>query len=104
MCLYDQKYFDQDIFKQAMVQYDYYQNHDCNFDKVVIDGYYQINEGINLLVTHPGFIDYDVLITSSMLKPRLYDYALVTSLELKKWLTKNQIEIISFRDLKKVGK
>lgn len=104
VCLFDQTCFDNNIFKQSMSQYDYYNDHDCDFEKVFIDGHYQINEGINLLVTHPGFIDYDVAITSSMLKPRLYDYALVTSAKLKKWLTDNQIEIISFRDLKKVGK
>ncbi len=99
VCLYDQKRFGKDIFDQSMAQYDYYQDHDTDFENVFIENHYQLKEGINLLVTHPGFIDYDVATTSSMLKPRLYDYALVTSEKLKQWLKDNNIEVISFRDL-----
>lgn len=104
VCLYDQDLYDRDILKRAMKHYDYYQDHDHDFEKVFTDGFYELKEGINLLVTHPGFIDYDVATTSSMLKPRLYDYSLVTSKKLKKWLDENNIEIISFRDLKKASK
>ncbi|MEG0453501.1 MAG: hypothetical protein RR558_10590 [Coprobacillus sp.] len=58
-----------------------------------------MQDGLNVLVTHPGFIDYDLLTTSSMINERLYDYSLVTSPILKKWLKDNHIEVISFRDL-----
>lgn len=89
------------IIDQTMKQYDYYEEHDHDFENMFIDGYYQIKEGLNILVTHPGFIDYDVATTSSMLKERLYDYSLVTSEKLKQWLRDNEIEVISFRDVKK---
>lgn len=85
---------------QAMKQYDYYQEHDCDFERMFIDGDFRMNEGLNILVTHPGFIDYDLAVTSSMLQERLYDYSLVTSPRLKQWLSDNEIEVISFRDLK----
>ena len=89
------------MFQYVIKQYDYYEEHDHDFENMFIDGYYQIKEGLNILVTHPGFIDYDVATTSSMLKERLYDYSLVTSEKLKQWLRDNEIEVISFRDVKK---
>ena len=92
---------EQGIIDQTMKQYDYYEEHDHDFENMFIDGYYLIKEGLNILVTHPGFIDYDVATTSSMLKERLYDYSLVTSEKLKQWLRDNEIEVISFRDVKK---
>ena len=66
-----------------------------------IKGDYQIKDGLNLLVTHPGFIDYDLSVTSSMIDERLKDYTLVTSTKLKEWLDQEGVEVISFRDLVK---
>lgn len=90
----------QEDFEKSMAQYNYYHNHDHDFENVIIDGDFQIDEGVNILVTHPGFIDYDLATTSSMVKERLYDYSLVTSKKLEQWLKDNNIEIISFRNLK----
>ena len=98
VCFYELQ-LDQKVIDQTMKQYDYYQDHDHDFDKMFIDGDFEFQEGLNILVTHPGFIDYDLSITSSMLQERLYDYAIVTSLKLKKWFQDHDIEVISFRDI-----
>ncbi|MEG0276376.1 MAG: ChbG/HpnK family deacetylase [Coprobacillus sp.] len=87
------------VHEQCMKQYDYYQDHNNNFENMFIDADFQMQDGLNVVVTHPGFIDYDLLTTSSMINERLYDYSLVTSPILKKWLKDNHIEVISFRDL-----
>ena len=100
MCIYDQKY-DTKIQEQAMKQYDYYQQHNDHFENMFINGDYVMQDGLNILVTHPGFIDYDLSVTSSMIDERLKDYSLVTSPVLKQWLKQENIEIISFRDLMK---
>ena len=52
-------------------------------------------------MTHPGFIDYDLSVTSSMIDERLKDYTLLTSTKLKEWLDQEGVEVISFRDLVK---
>lgn len=100
VCLYDMD-IDKGMYDQVMKQYEYYQEHDHDFENMFIDEYFHMYDGLNVLVTHPGFIDYDVACTSSMLKERLYDYSLVTSQRLKEWLKNNNIEVISFRDLVK---
>lgn len=87
------------VISQVMRQYDYYQEHKSDFENMFIDGYFEMQEGLNVLVTHPGFIDYDLFTTSSMINERLYDFSLVTSPKLKEWLKENDIEVISFRDL-----
>ena len=100
VCIYD-KCFDKSIHEQAMKQYEYYQQHNNHFEDMFIKGDYQIKDGLNLLVTHPGFIDYDLSVTSSMIDERLKDYTLVTSTKLKEWLDQEVVEVISFRDLVK---
>ncbi|WP_028044637.1 ChbG/HpnK family deacetylase [Candidatus Stoquefichus massiliensis] len=97
VCIYD-KCFDHSIHEQSMKQYEYYQHHDDHFENMFINGEYEMKDGFNLLVTHPGFIDYDLYMTSSMIDERLKDYALVTSPSLKQWLQQQDIQIISFRD------
>lgn len=87
------------VISQAMKQYEYYQEHKSDFENMFIDGYFEMQDGLNVLVTHPGFIDYDLFTTSSMINERLYDFSLVTSCKLKEWLKSNDIEIISFRDI-----
>lgn len=87
------------IYEQSMKQYDYYQKHDNHFENMFIEGDFCIQEGLNILVTHPGFIDYDLFTTSSMIDERLKDYSLVTNAVLKTWLQEQNIEVISFRDL-----
>lgn len=98
VCFYEMN-LEQKVIDQTNKQYDYYQNHQKDFDKMFIDGDFKMYDGLNLLITHPGFIDYDLATTSSWLKERLYDYSLVTSPRLKQWLKDNNIEVISFRDV-----
>ncbi|MEG0453374.1 MAG: ChbG/HpnK family deacetylase [Coprobacillus sp.] len=97
-CLYAQD-IEPIIHEQSMKQYDYYQNHDNHFENMFIDGDFCMQEGLNVLVTHPGFIDYDLYTTSSMINERLKDFSLVTSPIFKNWLQEQGIEVISFREL-----
>lgn len=97
-CFYGEN-FSEVIHEKCMQQYDYYQNHDQHFENIFINGDFKIEDGLNMLVTHPGFIDYDLYTTSSMINERLFDYSLVTSPLLKTWLQEQNIEVISFRDL-----
>ena len=97
VCIYAMD-IEEHIYAQAMKQYDYYKEHHENFEDMFINGDFHIYDGINVLVTHPGFIDYDVVTHSSMIDERLYDYSLVTSQRLKEWLEKENIEVISFRE------
>lgn len=49
---------------------------------------------------HPGYIDEFVLRNSSLTLPRCRDLATLCDPRLKEWFLKNEIELISFKDIK----
>ncbi|MCR1391954.1 hypothetical protein RZ882_010210, partial [Clostridioides difficile] len=52
-------------------------------------------------VTHPGFIDYSLIKSSSLIQERVYEHAMLCDKEVKIWLRRNNIELVDFRDLLK---
>lgn len=96
---YTNPIFDE-LRKDCMEQYEYYKEHTADVYKYFIDGHYKFTHDVSFLVCHPGFLDYEVSRTSSMLEERLLDYALVTSKEVKEYLKKQDIELVNFIDVK----
>lgn len=60
----------------------------------------ELVDGVNLLVTHPALLDKPLFDKSSLNEARMYDYALLTDPAFYDWLKANDVELISFRDLK----
>ncbi len=59
-----------------------------------------LNKEIGLLVTHCGYMDADLLKLSSFTTCRIKDLEVITSLEIKEWIIKNNIELITYKQLK----
>lgn len=58
----------------------------------------QYRDGINLVVFHPGFIDYDVIMNSSLTINRCRDVALLCDEEVKQYLMEN-VELLNFKEI-----
>lgn len=52
------------------------------------------------LGAHPGYIDYDLIKLSTLTTGRAYDAYFFMHPELKDWISKNNIELITYHDLK----
>ncbi|MDE5757859.1 MAG: ChbG/HpnK family deacetylase [Allobaculum sp.] len=52
------------------------------------------------LGAHPGYIDYDLIKVSTLTTGRAYDAYFFMHPELKEWISKNNIELITYKDLK----
>ncbi len=52
------------------------------------------------LAAHPGYIDYDLIHLSSLTTGRAYDAYLFMNPQFKEWISQNNIELITYRDLK----
>ena len=48
---------------------------------------------------HPGFVDYDLIQSSSLTMDRGYEHALLCDPKVKECLKRQQVELLSFRDL-----
>lgn len=57
----------------------------------------QYSDQINLIVFHPGFVDYDVMRQSSLTVNRCKDVALLNDIEVKEFL--NSQTLLSFKEL-----
>lgn len=55
---------------------------------------------VMLIGTHCGYVDSDLFNVSSYTLIRNRDLMAITSPEMKKWIKENEMELISFRDLK----
>lgn len=55
---------------------------------------------IGLLIVHCGYVDAQLLKLSSFSTCRVKDLEAITSNEVKKWIEDNDIELITYRDLK----
>lgn len=84
--------------EQAMAQYEMYQTKKADVYRFFTEEHFSFTHEVELLVCHPGFIDYQVSITSTMLEERLLDYALVTSDEVKNYLKKQNIQLVNFNN------
>ncbi|MCI1632735.1 MAG: ChbG/HpnK family deacetylase [Liquorilactobacillus nagelii] len=80
-------------------------NRGVNFEDFVSDQYHLLAHHDNSLVTelhfHPGYLDQYIFDHSTLTVPRVHDLKTLCSSQLKKWLEINDIEPISFGDLKK---
>ena len=52
-----------------------------------------------MFVCHPGYIDDFLLSSSSLVKPRIQEVAMLTAPETKQWLTANHVNVISYDEL-----
>lgn len=59
----------------------------------------QQNDCITMFVCHPGYIDDFLLSSSSLVKPRIQEVAMLTAPETKQWLTANHVNIVSYDEL-----
>ncbi len=64
-----------------------------------VNGY--LNKEIGLLVTHCGYVDSDIVNLSSFNTCRFKDLEALTSDEVKNWIKDNNIELITYKDIKK---
>ncbi|KPI48775.1 cellobiose-phosphate degrading protein [Clostridioides difficile] len=85
----------------------YPQNHfyklDKSFVKLFEEKYINLDKDITLMVTHPGFIDYNLIKSSSLVQERVYEHAMLCDKDVKMWLKRNNIELVDFRDLLKAN-
>lgn len=56
---------------------------------------------ITMLIMHPGFIDAALMASSSLVEDRIYDHALLCDTNVKTWLQKEQIQLVSYRDYRR---
>lgn len=54
-----------------------------------------------LVVVHPGYLDKEIFDMSSFTKVRVWDIYAVTHPDTLKWVKDNNIELVSYRDIKK---
>lgn len=62
-----------------------------------VNGY--LNSEISAINTHCGYVDADLFKVSSYTLLRVKDLEAMTSQEVKSWIEKNNIELITYRDL-----
>lgn len=56
--------------------------------------------GMCMFVCHPGYLDAYIMKKSSLLEPRVLEVEMCCSQETKGWLKENNIEIVTYDDLK----
>ncbi|MEX2805091.1 ChbG/HpnK family deacetylase [Streptococcus sp. H31] len=56
-------------------------------------------EVVQLAVFHPGYLDDEILTHSSLTIPRTQEVAVLTSPDVKQWLSRQDVELIDYRDL-----
>lgn len=66
-------------------------------EEIKQDGYFE-------WLGHPGYIDFELLQLSSLTTGRCMDAYCFCSDAIKKWIKDNHIELITYRDLPKIGK
>ena len=54
---------------------------------------------VQLAVFHPGYLDDDILTHSSLTIPRTKEVAMLTNPDVKQWLSRQDVELIDYRDL-----
>ncbi|MFV0394684.1 MAG: ChbG/HpnK family deacetylase [Coprobacillaceae bacterium] len=88
--------------KQSQEQYTFYKNNKEDVYRYITNGNFTFNNEVEVLICHPGFLDYQVVKTSTMLEERLFDYALVTSPDVHEYLKKHNIKLVNFNNYKEV--
>ncbi len=61
-----------------------------------------LNKNLVEMHTHPGYIDQFLLDNSSYNIPRAKETEIACSKELKKWVQNNNVELITFEDIRKI--
>ena len=56
-------------------------------------------DGCCMFVCHPGYLDDEVLRTSSLTIPRTQEVAMATALETRRWLDENGIRVVTYDEL-----
>ena len=57
-------------------------------------------DGCAMFVCHPGYLDNEILTKSSLTIPRVKEVEMASSEETKNWLKENDIEVITYDDLR----
>lgn len=53
------------------------------------------------LMVHPGFLDAEIERITSYSKKRIYEHEILTSAKIKKMIEKNNVQLVSYKDVKK---
>lgn len=56
-------------------------------------------DGCCMFVCHPGYLDDEILRTSSLTIPRTQEVAMATALETRRWLDENGIRVVTYDEL-----
>ncbi|MDE7244593.1 MAG: ChbG/HpnK family deacetylase [Oscillospiraceae bacterium] len=56
-------------------------------------------EGCCMFICHPGYLDDEILRTSSLTIPRTKEVAMAIAPETRRWLNENSIEVVTYNDL-----
>ena len=87
------------VLLEEMLHHDFYESGE-EFETFFSKPCCHIQENVNnLLIMHPGFVDYELLQSSSLTMERVYEHALLCDPAVKECLKRQQVELISFRDL-----
>lgn len=87
------------ILLEEMLHHDFYESGEP-FETFFSKPCCHIQENANnLLIMHPGFVDYELLHSSSLTMDRVYEHALLCDPGVKECLKRQKIELISFREL-----
>lgn len=69
-------------------------------DYIVKDKNNYLKQDFGFLVTHCGYVDSTLLKLSSFSTCRVKDLEAITSEEVKRWIKENNVELITYKDLK----
>lgn len=56
-------------------------------------------DGCDMFICHPGYLDAYILKTSSLTIPRVYEVEMACRQETKKWLEEHDVELVTYDDL-----
>jgi len=86
---------------QALAHYSYYGKKGEKFLEYFSENHFKFEDDVEVLICHPGFIDYQLSKTSTFTDFRLLDYAMVTDKSVMAWLRENDVELVDFNSAKK---
>ena len=52
-----------------------------------------------MFVCHPGYVDDFLLSSSSLVKPRIQEVAMLTASETKQWLNSHHVNVVTYDEL-----
>lgn len=85
---------------QALAHYSYYGKNPSKYLEYFSEGHFKFEDDVEVLICHPGFVDYELSKASTFTDFRLMDYALVTDPGVINWIKENNVKLVNFHTAK----